>query len=434
MRIESCLGPDVERSRKMRTLKTKLGVAVLAVAGGGFLLAAVPAKAQNVMASDEAAGFLVFPKIIVQASGGSGGLGIDTLIQITNVSEADSPVTVHCWYINANSRCDATGAVCQTNADCGGTQCVQGWVPNNFEFELTNEHPIGWSVLQGRNLPPTQPDSLATGNVPAVLEVPFRGELKCVQVDGPDGAPSARNDLKGEATIITVQAPPAGGTPPRMHASAYNAVGFQADPEADQSGDVDDPLCLGGLPGGAPAGTECAMTYAPCPNVLIFDHFFEGAEAPAGGVVQTDLTLVPCSQALNQTFPDFRFSAPPQVVAQMLVYNEFEQRFSTSTRVQCYNNTRLADIDTRPGSADDVFSVFAAGVQGTQTGQTRIRGVTGPVAATGYGLIGVAQEFYSTAIGSPADASDAFNLHADIGFRGEFDAVYGVNGFVTPGP
>lgn len=419
----------------MRTPKTKLGVAVLALAGGAALLvAAGPAKAQNVMASDEAAGFLVFPKIIVQESGGSGGLGIDTLIQITNVSESDSPVTVHCWYINANKRCDATGAVCQSNAECFGTQCVQGWVPNNFEFDLTMEHPIGWSVLQGRNLPVTQVDTVATGSIPAVLETPFRGELKCVQVDGPDGAPSARNDLKGEATIISVQAPPAGGTPPRMHASAYNAIGFQADTEAAQSGGVDDPLCLGGLPGGAPAGTNCAMTYAPCPNVLIFDHFFEGAEGPNGGVVQTDLTLVPCSQALNQTFPDFRVSAPPQVVAQMLVYNEFEQRFSTSTGVQCYNNTRLADIDTRPGSGDDVFSVFAAGVQGTLTGQTRIRGVTGPVSPSGYGLIGVAQEFYSTAVGAPADASDAFNLHADIGFRGEFDAVYGVNGFVTPGP
>jgi len=176
------------------------------------------------------------------------------------------------------------------------------------------------------------------------------------------------------------------------------------------------------------------MTYAPCPNVLIFDHFFEGAGAAGGDVVQTELTLVPCREALNQEYRDFRVSAPPQVVAQMLVYNEFEQRFSTSTRVQCYNNTRLADIDTRPGSSDDVFSVFAVGVQGTQTGQTRIRGVTGPVAANGYGLIGVAQECYGTAIGAPADASDAFTLHADIGFRGESDAVYGVNAFVAPGP
>lgn len=418
----------------MRILKTKLGVAVLAVAGGVFLLASAPVKAQNVMASDEAAGFLVFPKIIVQESGGSGGLGIDTLIQITNVSEANSPVTVHCWYINANSRCDATGPVCRTNADCNGTQCVQGWVPNNFEFELTNEHPIGWSVLQGRNLPPAQTDSLATGSIPPVLELPFQGELKCLQVDGPDGPPSARNDLKGEATIISVQAPPGAGVPPVMHASSYNAIGFEADVEATQSSDVDAPLCLGGLPAGAPAGTACAMTYAPCPNVLILDHFFEGAEAAPGSVVQTDLTLVPCSEALNQTFPDFRTSAPPQVVAQMLVYNEFEQRFSTSTRVQCYNNTRLSDIDTRPGPGDDQFSVFAAGVQGTLTGQTRIRGVTGPVAANGYGLIGVAEEFYGPSLGSRAVASDAFNLHADVGFRGEFDAVYGVNGFVTPGP
>jgi hypothetical protein len=118
----------------------------------------------------------------------------------------------------------------------------------------------------------------------------------------------------------------------------------------------------------------------------------------------------------------------------MLVYNEFEQRFSTSERVQCFRNNRLADIDTRLGTGDDAFSLFAVGIQGTLVGQTRIRGVRGPNAPHGYGLIGVAQEFYSVVPNGLADASDAFNLHADVGFRAEGDAVYGVNAFITPGP
>jgi hypothetical protein len=176
------------------------------------------------------------------------------------------------------------------------------------------------------------------------------------------------------------------------------------------------------------------MQYAPCPNVLILNHFFERASTPLGAFVQTELTLVPCSEDLSASFDNFLVDGPPTVTAQMLVYNEFEQRFSTSARVQCYRSTTLSDIDTRLGGADDAFSIFAAGVQGTLVGQTRIRGVRGPETGSGYGLIGVAMESYSAAIGAPADAMDAFNVHADIGFREEGDAVYGVNGFVTPAP
>jgi hypothetical protein len=151
-------------------------------------------------------------------------------------------------------------------------------------------------------------------------------------------------------------------------------------------------------------------------------------------VVQTDLTLVPCSQDVGTSFPDFRVDGPPIVTAQMLVYNEFEQRFSTSARVQCYRSTTLADIDTRLGTLDDAFSLFAVGVQGTPAGQTRIRGVRGPNAPQGYGLLGVACESYRASPGAPVDATDAFNLHADAGFQEPGDAVYGVNSFVTPGP
>lgn len=394
---------------------------------------------RQIMASDETAGYIVFPKIVTEDSGMvSGNLGIDTLIQITNTARfGTDPIIVHCWYINANSHCDGLdGPVCETHQDCQqpppagipGTLCIPGWRITDFAFNLTNEHPIAWLASTGRTLSPAQTETVATGTILGVPEDPFIGELKCLQVDTNAGPPSARNDLKGEATIITVQAPPAGGTPPRVTSSSYNAIGFQVDTTATGSADPEDPLCLGSLPPNPAPGVGCAQTYAPCPNILILNHFFDFAPNPVGGTnndVRTELTLVPCSERLID-FPDFRLGGPPSVVAQMLVYNEFEQRFSTDARVQCYRNTQLSDIDTLPGPDGDAFSLFSVGVQGTLVGQTRIRGTGGTGAGVGAGLIGVAEEFY---IGPEdrADATAAFNIHAATGFRAEGDAVYNVN-------
>jgi len=69
---------------------------------------------------------------------------------------------------------------------------------------------------------------------------------------------------------------------------------------------------------------------------------------------------------------------PGVTTAQYLVFNEFEQRFSTSTKVDCYLETPLSDIDTRPGPEGDPFSIFNVGVQGTLTGMSRLRSVAGP--------------------------------------------------------
>jgi hypothetical protein len=63
---------------------------------------------------------------------------------------------------------------------------------------------------------------------------------------------------------------------------------------------------------------------------------------------------------------------------QFLIFNEFEQRFSTSTKVNCYREVQLADIDTLPGPAGNLFSIFSIGTQGTLTGQSRLRAVAGP--------------------------------------------------------
>jgi hypothetical protein len=107
----------------------------------------------------------------------------------------------------------------------------------------------------------------------------------------------------------------------------------------------------------------------------------------------------------------------------MLVYNEFEQRFSTNSRVQCYQNVRLSDVDTRRGLEGDAASIFAVGVQGTLGGNTRIRGVQGAPNGFGYGLLGVAQSFYAPAVNASPDSAAAYHLNT-IGSAMVTDAVY----------
>jgi hypothetical protein len=383
------------------------------------------ARAQ-VAASDLPGGYVVLPKIVVHTTGGTppvatGAEATDTIVQLSNTNEQEA-INVHCWWVNANSHCgDAQGPICTTNADCPiGLNCVPGWGDLDFSVTLTPGQPIGFLASSGLSTIPCDPSFVGTGcignaggSVLGVPEDPFRGELKCVQVDA-DDAPVVANNLKIEATIVSNTVPPVAGAGITT-AATYNGIGFEALQAGTGAGD--DPLCLGSLPTG---NTDaCAATYAPCPGVLILNNFFEGATPEFGGVVNTDLTLVPCSEDLGQ--PDV--SATHEVVAQMLVYNEFEQRFSTSARVECYRATSLADIDTQPGPAGDQFSIFSAGVQGTLTGQTRIRGVQGANGNLGYGLLGVACENYRGAPGGPVLSMTAFNLH-DSGLRPDGDAVY----------
>jgi hypothetical protein len=390
----------------------------------------------NVAASDQTGGYVVLPKVVVHTTGGTpailpGGVAVDTIIQLSNTNEA-TPINVDCWWVDANSHCGACDPstqdciICSSNADCAafpGLSCVQDWSVRDFTIMLTSGQPIGFLASQGLNPLPCDPNlnqncggGDAGGSVLPVQEDPFRGELKCVQVDAND-VPVLRSDLKAEATIVrttvpTMLVPPAPGV---TTAASYNAIGFGTVSLGSSAGG--DPLCLGSLPTGS--SDACAATYAPCPGVLILNHFFEGAEPEIGGVVNTDLTLVPCSENLGD--PDV--SENFEVVAQMLIYNEFEQRFSTSTRVECYRATTLADIDTRPGPTGDTSSIFAVGVQGTITGQTRIRGVQGPDGNLGFGLLGVACENYREAPGTDILATTAFNLHHSA-FRLQGDAVY----------
>ena len=356
------------------------------------------------VASDRPAAILIYPKIVVNSSA-----GIDTVIRLTNTSTA-APINVHCFYVNANSYCTNDGSIC-TDSCSGGGACAPGWVETDFNIVLTAGQPIEWEAadgLRGHGLPLpvghcTQNPRLACGtgpngdawcaqfgagicgpsnsgtNIPPVGEDPFVGELKCIAFDDNFVSPIARNDLKGEANIET-------STESDLDVASYNAIGLQATAAAGTP-ITDNPLVLGPASDG---------DYNGCPNVLILDNFFDLAADPiSGSTITTDLTLVPCSE-------DFLRQIGGSATVQYLVYNEFEQRLSTSRLVDCFQEIQLCNIDTTQCPR----SIFAVGLQGTLTGQTRLNPVVNPTSRLPSGLLGVAIESHGTAA-----SSAAFNLH-----------------------
>jgi hypothetical protein len=226
--------------------------------------------------------------------------------------------------------------------------------------------------------------------------------------------PISVNDLKGEATIYTVTS----GSPGSVDVRSYNAIGLQAtnvstavsptsigrkclfgtnpgtactsDTQCLGNGTCGVIMCLGATSGSA----ECPTgNYVSCPSTLILNNFFDGALDPVSGkAITTDLTFVPCTEDLAQGTVE----AQPITKVQFLIFNEFEQRMSTATQVQCFKEIQLSLIDAKPGA--EAASVFNVAVQGTLVGQTRIRPVQ--VAAdtsNGHGLLAIAEEFHGPA-------------------------------------
>ena len=334
--------------------------------------------------SDRGAGILVWPLIEANID-----FDTDTLISVSN-TRTDDLVTAHCFYVNANSHCSNTGDVCIDDGDCNISgesvgACTPGWNEIDFNIVLTQNQPLVWSALeglQGSDLPCPRNglcrganQSNAGTRVPPLPESPFVGELKCVQVDPELREPTDRNDMIGNATVqfFQVQVDTLGEPVALFGADPgkYNAVGIRAIEGAGVGGRD---LIIGGPD----------AQYEPCPEVLIVNHLFDFAidpissnfDAPPGYFAITELALVPCSE-------DFLTQTLTPVTAQFLVYNEFEQRFSTSRQVRCLLNSALSEIDT----TQPTRSIFSAFVAGTVAGQTRIRGVNG-------GLLGSAQLFY----------------------------------------
>jgi hypothetical protein len=348
--------------------------------------------------SDRSAGILFWPKVVSDVVGVcvggqndgrpcsiAGGCGTspesyceqkDTVVQVgyrRPVSGSGSVAALHCFYVNANSHCTNTGDVCLSSADCAiGATTFQGtcrpdWSELNFDVRVTPNQPLVWRVSEGLDDAPCDDffDS-CRGNegtrIPPAPEPSFIGQLVCLQADPNSaarhpatctGGAACNQDIFGQATIEEIGLAPANSVDPR----SYNAVGLL--PTGRNDGD-----------GNLVLGSE----YAGCPSVLLFNHLFDGAVDPISGEYEaaSDLTLVTCGQ-------DFLTQVVTPVTAQFLVYNEFEQRFSTSRQVDCLLDSPISRLDTTQPSR----SIFSAGVSGTLAGHTRIRGVGG-------GLLGVA--------------------------------------------
>lgn len=383
-------------------------------AGMAFAAFAVAGSAHAQTNSDESSAILVWPRVVYDSTGALFGNPTDTLINISSTATS-SLKQAHCFLVNATSHCSNNGEACLTSSTCGGGTCVPGWNETDFNIFITQEQPLAWFASEGMSHsqipigtqaggrcsnnpglicisnaqcgvgatcqfgPHGGQNNIGTG-IPPVPEDPFIGSITCIQYDPtqnppvPDQSPTT-NALIGEATIFTQT----GSTDP-IDGSKYNAVGFKA--VAGPGADTDNVLQLGTpLVAGSPTAD-----YDGCAGSLIFNHYFDGATDPVSvglgtnsdnGETATQLTLVPCGNNILGR-------QPGSVVAQFLVFNEFEQRFSASTKVDCVYDRQISNIDT-PNNAR---SIWSAGVSGTITGQTRIQGVGN--SSTGNGLTGVA--------------------------------------------
>jgi len=399
----------------MKQSVLRAAVAALLGTAAGFVWVPGASAQQALLGSDIPAGITIFPKVR-----GDSSLGIDTVIQLGNTS--DESTTVYCYFVNAEGVCSVQGTPCLSDFDCPrGEDCESTVVdqplcqPVNFTIRLTPQMNIGWNLTSGLPVlpcdegalvnpcpenPPGTPQT-AAGNIPD--RDPFFGELKCFQIDPDSQLPVDRNDLIGKATIVN-------GDP--LDSYTYNAIGIQS---ADTN-NGDRVLCLG-----ENADPPCDnRDYASCPATILVNHFFEGAIVE-GRIVSNELTMAPCSQ-----FPEPRVGGTVDLVdetVQILVFNEFEQRLSSSVSFECFDNRLLADVDTRRNyTPDNPTSVFAVGVQGTLAGQTRLRGTVSPDATEGHGILAVLTETLTVPNGGALIGSAARNVHF-VGVRSQADVI-----------
>jgi hypothetical protein len=393
-----------------KAMLTVKRVGLMGGAGLVLLVASLPVRAHTY--SDQGAAILIWPKVVVKDGP---EIFMDTMIQMSSVNPGEE-TTAHCIYVNANNHCTNTGKVCSSSLECIDGEsigsCLAGWIETNFDVVLTAEQPIAWSASEGLGgasfeelpleqgylpcpgirfgnphpcpqfpIPGVSPgdQSNAGTMVPAVAEAPFIGELKCIQADeqtrrpfGPCGGQGQEacpaDFLTGTAYIQRYE--DVENDLGSLDVAQYNAVGLKSTSRNDGNG----VLQIGGNPNSA--------EYEPCPRQLVFDHLFDGALDPidAQGRSETELTLVPCTQ-------DLRTQIVTPVNALFLIYNEFEQRYSTTKQVRCLLDSPISRIDT----SQPTRSVFHAAVTGTIAGQTFIDSVGG-------GLVGVALLKYQRSV------------------------------------
>ena len=376
-----------------------LGVllAVLVVYGG---------HARADVTTDQSASIIIFPKVIVDGTR-------DTFIQIANTDNMQA--NAECVYINTAGTCSDTPAeacsvdtncaantcdtgsgtcvvtptqTCSVDTDCPPNVCVHQCTEVNFTIFLTGQQPTYWFASEGR----MEVDLVDRGDERVMvigggfspgriqpLPVPFVGELKCIEIDA-SGAPVAQNSLKGEA-IITASSPGIPTTAGVGPISEYNAIGIQASgaPSLELTGQT---VCAGGDNAGLPCsgalecpdGTCSSVTtgYNACPAALYVNHYGVGAiDSFTGAPSDTELTLVPCSELLEQ-------QTPVHASAVFRITTELEQSVSCSVPFDCLLNARLSDLDTNGSGCN-----FNAALLGSENLKSRIRPPTGSICYSG---------------------------------------------------
>jgi len=331
----------------MRMVKPVRMLWALGIAAVGLLPLAGAASAQSTYATDlsteRGGSILVFPKVIWDGTR-------DTVIKISNTS--NSMVHVHCFYVNGAQQCNET----------------------DFDFWLTRQQPTIWVASLGRAYLPDA--GLFPGLIPPVPQG-FEGELKCVQVDEAL-IPLRGNALTGQANLVDDIG----------DVSQYNALSFQGNPDMNAiGGDTNMTLDLTPFNQGG--------TYSACPAVLLFDHFAEGVtDMVADASLSTELTLVPCSEDLENQIPSSR-------TVNFDIINEFENHFSVGLTFSCWFNEPLND--RRFGGALGISALL------TQSAYSRITSSNG-------GVIGLAEEFRD------GTGAAAFNLETE-GYQAAPDRI-----------
>lgn len=342
--------------------------------GLAVVLGMMATSASGDVTTERGASILAFPKVLANGD-------FDTVIQISN--NTTSMVTAHCFYVD--TQLDATNEPL--------------WQETDFTISLSKVQPTHWLVSSGRQVDPT--DSCFSNNevngdcsgagrdpggIPPVAEG-FIGELRCIEVENnSDNRPWPGNHLKGVATIKSLS----GSEVTEGDVQKYSAIGFEANAEV---ADSNNRLQLNNPKGGT------SGEYGACPETLIVNHPTEGViESFEPGdplTAGTNLTLIPCGA-------DYENQICSQVTIQFLVTNEWEQRFSASTTVTCWESFFLHEVDS---PRNPQLSIFSASTLGGTVAQTRIT----PVSGDG-GIIGVASVVRDD---GKNQARAAFNLHTE---------------------
>ncbi|HVN85588.1 MAG TPA: hypothetical protein VMW17_12170 [Candidatus Binatia bacterium] len=351
------------------TIARALSSFVIAVA---IASSPLPSAAQT--SPDEPAALLVYPYVAVDTANGT-----DTLIQLGNV--ASGPVDLRCFYENLTPLCinGQAGERCGPGpVTCSGA-CEPSVSRVPMRIRVTARQPLAWSVSAGlQNLPldgvtriGPAGQSNQSSEIPGVGGGPFVGTLRCVVVSSDMFRPAPDNVLFGQATIVRRR-----GAPEAFDDDAeYRAIGVKATASTISR---DEFLNLGGP----------SAEYAACPDVVEFEHFFDGASTLPGSITPQAATTLALTNCTNTILSSMN-------VAQFLVFNEFAQRFTTSTQIGFQLVKPLSKIDTSLES----HSIFSSAINGTLTGRTNIHGALG-------GL-------HAVAIESHGDPTTPYEMHSD---------------------